>query len=122
MAAHSGCLATRQRTAGSYYYGQEETPRTRLTVNIGLSEEGLTIADINNTCTGLENMLAAYDEIDMFTTSIYGSEEASLSITFKPEHDFSIFPFILKIRIEDYMNSIGSYHCICLWRRKRLQQ
>ena len=33
-----------------------------------------------------------------------------LTITFKPEHDFSIFPFILKIKIEDYMNGIGSYH------------
>jgi multidrug efflux pump subunit AcrB len=94
-----------------YYYGSsDETVRTRLTVNIGLSEEGLTIEDLNTTCEGLENMLAAYSEIDMFTTSIYSPEEAMISITFKPEHDFSIFPFILKIRIEDYMNSIGSYH------------
>ena len=93
-----------------YYRGSEEVERTRLTVNIGLSEEGLTIEDLNTTCGGLENMLAAYSEIDMFTTSIYSPEEATVSITFKPEQDFTIFPFILKIRIEDYMNSIGSYH------------
>lgn len=93
-----------------YYYGSEETPRTQLTVNIGLSEEGLTIEDMNTTCMGLENMLAGYNEIDMFTTSIYTPEDARIVITFKPEHDFTIFPFILKIRIEDYMNSIGSYH------------
>lgn len=95
-----------------FYYGggSDDVQRTRLTVNIGLSEEGLTIDDLNTTCIGLENMLAAYNEIDMFTTSIYGSEDATISITFKPEHDFSIFPFILKIRIEDYMNGIGSYH------------
>ncbi|HEX2976044.1 MAG TPA: efflux RND transporter permease subunit, partial [Bacteroidales bacterium] len=94
-----------------YYYGSsDETPRTRLTVNIGLSEQGLTIEDMNETCMGLENMLAAYSEIDMFTTSIYGAEDATVSITFKPEHDFTIFPYVLKIRIEDYMNSIGSYH------------
>ncbi|HOP59346.1 MAG TPA: efflux RND transporter permease subunit [Bacteroidales bacterium] len=93
-----------------YYGGSDEVRRTRLTVNIGLSEEGLTIEDLNNTCSGLENMLAAYNEIDMFTTNIYSAEEASLSITFKPEHDLTIFPFILKIRIEDYMNGIGSYH------------
>jgi multidrug efflux pump subunit AcrB len=91
-----------------YYRGSEEVERTRLTVNIGLSEEGLTIEDLNTTCAGIENMLAAYSEIDMFTTSIYSPEEATVSITFKPEHDFTIFPFILKIRIEDYMNSIGS--------------
>ncbi len=93
-----------------YYYGSEETPRTQLSVNIGLSEEGLTIEDMNTTCAGLENMLAGYDEIDMFTTSIYSPEDARVIISFKPEHDFTIFPFILKIRIEDYMNSIGSYH------------
>ena len=94
-----------------YYYGSsEEADRTRLTVNIGLSEEGLTIEDLNTTCTGLENMLASYSEIDMFTTSIYDAEDANVSITFRPEHDFTIFPFILKIRIEDYMNGIGSYH------------
>ena len=80
-----------------YYYGSsEEVQRTQLTVNIGLSEEGLTIEDINNVCMGLENMLAAYNEIDMFTTSIYSTEDATMTITFKPEYDFSIFPFILK--------------------------
>ncbi|HQG36009.1 MAG TPA: efflux RND transporter permease subunit [Bacteroidales bacterium] len=93
-----------------YYYGSsEEVQRTRITVNIELSEPGLTIDDINNVCTGLENMLAAYDEIDMFTTTVYDSESATLSITFKPEHEFTIFPFILKFKIEDYMNAIGSY-------------
>lgn len=92
-----------------YYGGSEEVQRTRLTVNINLSEEGLTIDDMNTTCLGLENMLAAYKEIDMFTTSIYSPEDATVSITFKPEYDFTVFPFILKIKIEDYMNGIGSY-------------
>ncbi|MFH0842568.1 MAG: efflux RND transporter permease subunit [Bacteroidota bacterium] len=100
------------RNSSFYYYygGSDDVQRTRLTVNVGLSEEGLTIEDMNTTCAGLENMLAAYDETDMFTTSIYNANEATVSITFKPEHDYSIFPFILKIRIEDYMNGIGSYH------------
>jgi len=94
-----------------YYYGSsDEVQRTQLTVRIGLSEEGLAIDDLNSTCMGLENMLAAYSEIDMFTTSISGAEDATIIITFKPEFDFSIFPFILKVRIEDYMNGIGSYH------------
>jgi multidrug efflux pump subunit AcrB len=93
-----------------YYYGSsDEVQRTRLTVNISLSEEGLTVADLNTTCMGLENLLAAYKEIDLFTTSIYGAEEATLQITFRPEFDFTVFPFILKIKIEDYMNGIGSY-------------
>lgn len=92
------------------YGGSDDVERTNIRVNIGLSEEGLTIEDMNTTCTGLENMLAGYDEIDMFTTNINSVDQAYVSITFKPEHDFTIFPFILKIRIEDYMNGIGSYH------------
>jgi multidrug efflux pump subunit AcrB len=94
-----------------YYYGNSnDVQRTQLTVNIGLSEEGLTTGDLNTTCIGVENLLAGYKEIDMFTTSIYSAEDATISITFKPEYDFSIFPFILKIKIEDYMNGIGSYY------------
>jgi multidrug efflux pump subunit AcrB len=93
-----------------YYGGSDEVQRTRLSVEIGLSEEGLTIEDMNTTCAGLENTLAAYSEIDMFTTRINSKEDAGITITFRPEHDFTIFPFILKIRIEDYMNGIGSYH------------
>ena len=99
------------RNSRYYYYGgSDEVRRTQLTVNIGLSEEGLTIGDINSVCMGLENMLAGYSEIDLFTTSVYSSEDAYMTITFKPEYDYSIFPFILKIKIEDYMNGIGSYH------------
>ncbi|HEX2921569.1 MAG TPA: efflux RND transporter permease subunit [Bacteroidales bacterium] len=93
-----------------YYSSDDEVQRTMLRVQIGLSEEGLTINDLNTTCAGLENMLAGYNEIDMFITRISSAQNANLEITFKPEHDFSIFPFILKVRIEDYMNGIGSYH------------
>jgi multidrug efflux pump subunit AcrB len=92
-----------------YYDDSRDVQRTRLTVNISLSEEGLTIEDLNKTCAGLENMLAGYKELDVFTTSISGPNAATVSITFKPEYDFSIFPFVLKIRVEDYMNGIGSY-------------
>jgi multidrug efflux pump subunit AcrB len=99
------------RNSSYYYYGSSsEVARTQLTVNIGLSEEGLTIEDINDVCAGLENMLAPYKEIDLFTTSIYSPESAYMTVTFKAEYDFSIFPFVLKMKIEDYMNSIGSYH------------
>jgi hypothetical protein len=95
-----------------FYFSRsaDEIWRTQLTVEIGLSEEGLTIEDINNTCIGLENILAGYDEIDLFTTSIYDEKRAVILITFKPDYDFSIFPYSLKIRIENYMNGIGSYH------------
>ncbi len=98
--------------SSNYYYfrGSDDVERTKLNVSIGLSEEGLTTEDMNEVCMGLENMVAAYNEIDRFTTSIMSEASASMIITFRPEHDRSIFPFILKARIEEYMNAIGSYH------------
>lgn len=94
-----------------YYFSAASEPvRTMLHVRIGLSQEGLTIENLNEVCMGLENLLAAYDELELFTTSIYSANEAAMTVTFRPEHDFTIFPYILKIRVEDYMNSIGSYH------------
>jgi multidrug efflux pump subunit AcrB len=96
----------------NYYYfrGSDDVERTQLSVSIGLSEEGLTLEDMNEVCLGLENMIAAYSEVDRFTTRVSSSSSASLAVTFKPEHDRTIFPFILKMRIEDYMMGIGSYH------------
>ncbi|MFO7575379.1 MAG: efflux RND transporter permease subunit [Bacteroidales bacterium] len=95
----------------SYYFrAAEEAPRTRLNIRIGRSQEGLTIENLNETCMGLENLIASYSEADMFITSIYSASEANVSVTFHPEHDFTIIPYILKIRIEDYMRDIGSYH------------
>lgn len=100
----------RLKNSRYYYAGSGQLERTMIIVNISLSEPGLSVDDINNVCIGLENMLAGYDEIDLFTTTVYNAEEASLSITFRPGHDFTIFPYILKFRIEDYMNAIGSYY------------
>jgi multidrug efflux pump subunit AcrB len=96
---------------GYYYYGGgDEEVRTRLNVRIGRSQEGLTIEHLNDICKRVENMLAGYREIEMFTTSIYSEESANMSITFDPEAENGIFPYILKIRIEDFMMGIGSYH------------
>ena len=95
-----------------YYYfsGSTEIQRTRLVVDIGLSEEGLTVEDINDVCLGLENFIAAYSGVDRFTTSVGSAKTASVSLTFRPEEERTILPWLLKVRIEDYMNSIGSYH------------
>ena len=100
----------RMKSSFGYYYGGDDAARTRVNVRIGRSQEGLTIEHLNDICMRVENMLAGYDEIEMFTTSIYSEESANLSVTFRPEHENGIFPFILKIRIEDFMMGIGSYH------------
>jgi len=96
---------------GYHYYGSgDEEVRTKLNVRIGRSQEGLTIEHLNDICKRVENMLAGYSEIEMFTTSIYNEESANMTISFDPEVENGIFPFILKIRIEDFMMGVGSYH------------
>jgi multidrug efflux pump subunit AcrB len=93
-----------------YYYGSSEESRTQLNVRIGLSQEGLTIEHLNDICKRVENMIAGYDEVENFVTRINSGESASITISFDPEEENGIFPFILKIRIEDFMMGIGSYH------------
>lgn len=98
--------------SSNYYYsrGSDDVQRTQLNVRIGLSEDGLTIEDINEVCRGLENMIAGFSEVDKFVTRINSLSSASMTITFIPGEDFTSFPFLLKAKIEDYMNGIGSYH------------
>lgn len=105
-------FATKVKSSFGYYYygGGDDVVRTKLNVTIGRSQEGLTIEHLNDVCSRVENMLAGYGEIEMFTTSIYSAESANMTITFNPDEENGIFPYVLKMRIEDFMMGIGSYH------------
>ncbi len=103
-----------QITRGAFFFGPqqqqgEERQRTRLNVSIERSQQGLTIENLNDIAISLENMLTRYDEIETFTTRITSATNATLTIEFLPEHDFTIFPYLLKMQIQSFMNSVGSY-------------
>jgi len=75
------------------FYSEPE--QTRLYVH-GSMPEGCTVQQLNEAVMKMENYLSRFDEIDLFQTSIYSAQSASISITFKKEFEFSGFPYVLK--------------------------
>ena len=75
------------------FYSEPE--QTRLYVR-GSMPEGCTVQHLNEAVMKMENYLSRFDEIDLFQTSIYNAQSASISITFKKEFEFSGFPYVLK--------------------------
>jgi multidrug efflux pump subunit AcrB len=87
----------------SYY---SEPQRTRLTV-YGKMPEGGTLQQLNEAMQSMENFLARFDEIDQFQTNIWNPRSGNIQILFKPEVEYSSFPFQLKSRITDKAISMG---------------
>lgn len=90
-----------------FYYRGDEQPRTVLRVSI-TQPPGLTIHDLNNIALRTENLIAEYEEVEMFTTNISNGERASIQIWFDPEHEYGFIPFLLKARLESYAMTIGN--------------
>jgi len=59
-------------------------------------EEGATLDQMNEVFVEIENYLKQFPEIDRFESNIYSADNASINITFKPEYEFTGFPFYLQ--------------------------
>ncbi len=77
---------------GRFY---NERQRTSVVMHASM-EDGATIEQMNEVFIEIENYLKQYSEIDRFESSIYGTDNARMVITFKPEHEFTSFPFFLQ--------------------------
>ena len=73
--------------------------KTNLNINIKLQEGG-TLSQLNNIVKQIENYLLNFTEIEQFYAQINNKNSASITIHFKPAHEFSSFPFILKSKLE----------------------
>jgi multidrug efflux pump subunit AcrB len=95
----------------SNYYGQGnfswDNARTKLYVRAGMPD-GSNIHQMNQVFMGLENFLAGFEEVEMFTSTIYNIDYAALEITFKKEVENGSFPHILKNHLIQKANEIGS--------------
>jgi multidrug efflux pump subunit AcrB len=94
----------------NYYSSQNfnwDDSRTRLWAN-GSMPDGSTIHQMNEVLIGIENFLAGFEEVDMFTSNIYNIDQASIEISFKPEFENTAFPHQLKNELIRQAIEIGS--------------
>jgi multidrug efflux pump subunit AcrB len=94
----------------NYYSSQNfnwDDSRTRLWAR-GSMPDGSTIQQMNEVFIGLENFLAGFEEVDMFTSNIYSIDQTSIEISFKPEFENGAFPHQLKNELIRQANTTGS--------------
>ena len=75
-----------------------EPEKQRLHIAAGMLE-GCTVGQLNEVVKEMENYLSKFDEISVFTTSVYSYDNAEISVEFKPEYENSSFPAVLKSEV-----------------------
>lgn len=80
--------------------------RTTLYVR-GSMPEGCTVQQLNEAVVKIENYISSYDEVEMFQTSVSSYRNGSITITFRPEHEYGYFPFYLKELLTTKAISLG---------------
>ncbi len=94
-----------QKVYNGNYWNRPDT-EPRLNINASLPN-GATLKQMNAIVTRMEEFLGTFDEIEQFQTSISSPQRASLSVTFKPEHRSTSFPYMLKSEIISKALKIG---------------
>lgn len=84
-------------------YSYRMPERTRISVRASLPQ-GAILEQMNDLMVGLERYLTGKEQIDQFTTNIYGPRQANLEVSFNPEYELGAFPFILYDQLQDYAN------------------
>ena len=83
-----------------------EPQQNILHINAGMLE-GCTIHQLNEIVKSMENYLAGFDEIKVFTTEIYSYDDASITVEFKPEYENTGFPSQLKALVTSMAINFG---------------
>ena len=88
----------------SNFYRSPE--RKQLYIQAGMLE-GATVGQLNEVVKSMENYLAGFDEIESFTTSISGYDNALLVVRFKPAYEHTFFPRQLKNEVKVMAANFG---------------
>jgi multidrug efflux pump subunit AcrB len=93
------------RALGRSNFYREPEPKT-LHINAGMLE-GCTVHQLNEVVKSMENYLAGFDQIKVFTTNVYSYDNASIIIEFKPEYEDTSFPSQLKSLVTSMAINFG---------------
>lgn len=69
--------------------------------------EGSTVNQLNEIVREMENFLAGFEEISVFTTSILSYDNATIVVEFKPEYEKTSFPMQLKTQVTSMAINFG---------------
>lgn len=83
-----------------------EPQQNILHINAGMLE-GCTVHQLNEVVKSMENYLAGFDEIKVFTTNVSSYSNASIKVEFKPEYEDTAFPAQLKSLVTSMAINFG---------------
>lgn len=88
----------------SSYYNEPERTTLRVT---GRMPDGCTIEQLNDVILKMENYIGRFDEISLYETRINNPKSSSITIYFKENFEFGVFPYTLKSMLESKSISLG---------------
>lgn len=97
-----------EKVDGRNYF--TEKSQTILYVNVYMPD-GAVISQMNDVVIRLEGYLQQFSEVKQFEARVQSSNYATISVTFKPEYEFSGFPYYLKDMLTSYAINLGSADC-----------
>ncbi len=83
-----------------------EPEKKTLHIHAGMPE-GCSVQQLNEVVKSMENYLASFDEISVFTTRIDSYDDASITVEFRPEYENTSFPSMLKSNVTSMAINFG---------------
>ncbi|MBQ7811633.1 MAG: efflux RND transporter permease subunit [Bacteroidales bacterium] len=102
--AGSSFAAFHRALGRSNFY--REPQQNTLHIHAGMLE-GCTVHQLNEVVKSMENYLAGFDEIKVFTTNVTSYDNASITVEFKPEFENTSFPLHLKAQVTSMAINFG---------------
>lgn len=83
-----------------------EPEKKTLTIRAGMPE-GCSVQQLDEVVMAMENYLASFDEISVFTTRIDSYDDAEITVEFRPEYEDTPFPAMLKSDVTSMAINFG---------------